>query len=30
MHGDDELGHVESSALLGVCKVPYATEDLVG
>ena len=30
MHGDDELGDIEGSALLRVGEIPDATEDLVG
>jgi hypothetical protein len=30
VHGDDELGHIESAALLGVGKIPDAAEDFIG
>lgn len=30
MHGNDELGHAQGAALLGVGEVPDAAEDIVG
>lgn len=30
MHGDDELGRIQGTTLLGVCEIPYPAEDFIG